>query len=172
MHQPVPSPALPSKPDIGNERRHIRFWCRADAGCRASYFNRATNVFEGLSVEQAVRAAIADPGCIMVNRNQGAETRILIDRLLGEARPDGYWNQPRSHNAVAAAVAQGRADWGMTIGPVARASNLGFIPLAEEHYDFVLVTARKHRPAVRAFLNALASNEVRSALVNAGFRPA
>ena len=41
-------------------------------------------------MEQAVRAAIADPGCIMVNRNQGAGTRILIDRLLGEARPDGY----------------------------------------------------------------------------------
>jgi len=53
--------------------------------------------------------------CIMVNRNQGAGTRILIDRLLGEARPDGYWNQPKSHNAVAAAIAQHRADWGMTI---------------------------------------------------------
>ena len=135
-------------------------------------FQQGDQRFEGLSVEQAVRAAIADPGCIMVNRNQGAGTRILIDRLLGEARPDGYWNQPRSHNAVAAAVAQGRADWGMTIGPVARASNLGFIPLAEEHYDFALVTARKHRPAVQAFLYALASNEVRAALVNAGFRPA
>ena len=33
-------------------------------------------------------------------------------------------------------------------------------------------TARKHRPAVQAFLNALASNEVSAALVNAGFRPA
>jgi molybdate-binding protein len=76
----------------------------------------------------------------MVNRNQGAGTRILIDRLLGGARPDGYWNQPRSHNAVAAAVAQHRADWGMTIAPVAHASNLGFIPFAEEHYDFALVT--------------------------------
>ena len=92
-----------------------------------------------------MRAALADPACIMVNRNQGAGTRILIDRLLGGARPDGYWNQPRSHNAVAAAVAQHRADWGMTIAPVAHASSLGFIPLAEEHYDFALVTARKQR---------------------------
>ena len=55
---------------------------------------------------------------MMVNRNQGAGTRILIDQLLGPARPDGYWNQPRSHNAVAAAVAQKRADWGVTIAPV------------------------------------------------------
>jgi molybdopterin molybdotransferase/putative molybdopterin biosynthesis protein len=135
-------------------------------------FRKSDKRFEGLSAQEAVRAALADPACIMVNRNQGAGTRILIDRLLGGARPDGYWNQPRSHNAVAAAVAQHRADWGMTIAPVARASGLGFIPLAEEHYDFALVTARKHRPAVQAFLEALASDEGRAALEKAGFRPA
>jgi molybdate-binding protein len=128
--------------------------------------------FQGLDAQAAVRAALADANCIMVNRNQGAGTRILIDRLLGEARPDGYWNQPRSHNAVAAAVAQRRADWGMTIAPVAHATGLGFIPLAEEHYDFALVTARKERPAVQAFLRALASEESRTALERAGFRKA
>jgi molybdenum cofactor synthesis domain-containing protein len=128
--------------------------------------------FEGLTAQEAVRAALADAACIMVNRNQGAGTRILIDRLLGEARPDGYWNQPKSHNAVAAAVAQHRADWGMTIAPVAHAAGLGFIPFAEEHYDFALVTARKQRPAVQAFLRALASEESRAALTQAGFRPA
>ena len=79
-------------------------------------------------------------------------------------RPDGYWNQPKSHNAVAAAIAQHRADWGMTIAPVAHAAGLGFIPFAEEHYDFALVTARKNRPAVQAFLKALASQEARAAL--------
>jgi molybdopterin molybdotransferase/putative molybdopterin biosynthesis protein len=135
-------------------------------------FRKGDKRFEGLSAQDAVRAALADSACIMVNRNQGAGTRILIDRLLGGARPDGYWNQPRSHNAVAAAVSQHRADWGMTIAPVARASGLGFIPLAEEHYDFALVTARKHRPAVQAFLEALASDESRAALEQAGFRPA
>jgi molybdenum cofactor synthesis domain-containing protein len=128
--------------------------------------------FEGLGAEAAVRAALADPACIMVNRNQGAGTRILIDRLLGEARPDGYWNQPRSHNAVAAAISQARADWGVTIAPVAQAAGLGFIPLAEEHYDFALVIARKQRPAVQAFLEALKSDEGRAALERAGFRPA
>jgi molybdopterin molybdotransferase/putative molybdopterin biosynthesis protein len=128
--------------------------------------------FEGLNAESAVRAALADPACIMVSRNQGAGTRILIDRLLGDARPDGYWNQPRSHNAVAAAVAQHRADWGVTIAPVAQDAGLGFIALTEEHYDFALVTARKGRPAVQAFLQALASEQSRAALAQAGFRPA
>jgi putative molybdopterin biosynthesis protein len=135
-------------------------------------FREGDTRFEGLSAEGAVRAALADPTCIMVNRNQGAGTRILIDRLLGGARPDGYWNQPRSHNAVAAAIAQHRADWGMTIAPVAYAAGLGFIPLAEEHYDFALVTARKQRPAVQAFLDALSSNESRVALERAGFTKA
>ena len=135
-------------------------------------FRRDDPRFAKLSAQQAVCAALADPDCIMVNRNQGAGTRILIDRLLGGARPEGYWNQPRSHNAVAAAVAQGRADWGMTIAPVAHASNLAFIAVAEEHYDFALVTARRDRPAVRAFLEALASDAVRATLANAGFPPA
>jgi putative molybdopterin biosynthesis protein len=135
-------------------------------------FRKGDARFEGLSAEAAVRSALADRECIMVNRNQGAGTRILIDRLLGGARPDGYWNQPRSHNAVAAAIAQARADWGMTIAPVAHAAGLGFIPLAEEHYDFALVTARKQRPAVQAFLDALASDESRAALQQAGFSKA
>ncbi len=128
--------------------------------------------FEGLSAEGAVKAALADPACLMVNRNQGAGTRILIDALLAGARPDGYWNQPKSHNAVAAAVLQGRADWGVTIAPVAKAAGLGFIPLTEEHYDFALVSVRRERPAVQAFLSALHSPEVRQALEAAGFRPA
>jgi putative molybdopterin biosynthesis protein len=135
-------------------------------------FRAGDNRFEGLTAQAAVDAALADPSCLMVNRNQGAGTRILIDRLLGGARPDGYWNQPRSHNAVAAAVAQHRADWGMTIAPVAHAAGLGFIPLAEEHYDFALVAARRDRPAVQAFLTSLASPESRAALQRAGFRPA
>jgi putative molybdopterin biosynthesis protein len=135
-------------------------------------FRAGDKRFEGLSAQDAVRSALADPACMMVNRNQGAGTRILIDRLLGDIRPDGYWNQPRSHNAVAAAVTQHRADWGMTIAPVAHASGLGFIPFAEEHYDFALVTARKQRPAVQAFLEALASKEGRAVLEQAGFRPA
>lgn len=125
--------------------------------------------FEGRSAAEAMKAALADPECMMVNRNQGAGTRILIDRLLGQARPDGYWNQPRSHTAVAAAVEQRRADWGVTIAPVARAAGLEFIPLTEEHYDFVVVAERQEREPVRAFLEALSSSDMQDALEQAGF---
>ena len=77
--------------------------------------------FAGRSAAEAIKAALADRDCLMVNRNAGAGTRVLIDQLLGGARPAGYSNQPRSHNAVAAAVAQGRADWGIAIRSVAAA---------------------------------------------------
>lgn len=132
-------------------------------------FRRGDARFEGRNAPEAVEAALADPECMMVNRNQSAGTRILIDQLLGQTRPDGYWNQPRSHNAVAAAVVQKRADWGVTIGPVARAAGLGFIPLTQEHFDFALVTDRKERVAVQAFLAALLSPDMQDALERAGF---
>jgi putative molybdopterin biosynthesis protein len=128
--------------------------------------------FKGLDARGAVALALADETSLMVNRNQGAGTRILLDRLLNGAKPEGYWNQPKSHNAVAAAVAQGRADWGMTIAPVARAYGLAFLPFAEEHYDLALVSARRERSAVRAFLDLLGSAPIREALLAAGFRRA
>ena len=158
-----------NKPFLGAGLELVPGWRRM----QGIVFRKGDARFEGAKDAQAaVRAALADSACIMVNRNQGAGTRILIDRLLGDDRPDGYWNQPKSHNAVAAAIAQHRADWGMTIAPVAQAAGLGFIPFAEEHYDFALVTARKDRPAVQAFLKALASEEARAALTQAGFRKA
>ena len=77
--------------------------------------------------------------------------------------------QTKSHNAVAAAVAQGRADWGVAIDTVARQYGLGFIPLQEEHYDFIVPAARFDRPAVRAFRALLADEAVRDRLRAAGF---
>jgi putative molybdopterin biosynthesis protein len=128
--------------------------------------------FEGKSAEDAVKAALADPACLMVNRNAGAGTRILIDRLVGGLRPAGYANQPRSHNAVAAAVAQGRADWGVAIEPVARMYGLAFLPLVPEHYDFLLVESRRDRPAVQAFLAALRDPRTRERISALGMTPA
>ncbi|MBL6455399.1 molybdopterin biosynthesis protein [Belnapia sp. T6] len=128
--------------------------------------------FAGLSGPEAVRRAAADPALLLVNRNAGSGTRILLDGLLGGARPPGYANQPKSHNAVAAAVAQGRADWGVATASVAAAYGLGVAPLADEHYDFFLPEARAERPAVRAFLATLASEAARARLRALGFTPA
>jgi putative molybdopterin biosynthesis protein len=115
-----------------------------------------------------LRAALADPDCLMVNRNPGSGTRVLIDELLEGTRPAGYGVQPRSHHAVAAAVARGRADWGVAIAGVAREYGLGFIPLQEEHYDFVVPRSREKRPAVRRMLALLGEGGVRRHLAALG----
>jgi putative molybdopterin biosynthesis protein len=87
-------------------------------------------------------------------------------------RPPGYANQPKSHNAVAAAVAQGRADWGIAIETVARLYGLEFLPVAPEHYDFLLVETKRERPAVQAFLRALRAPDVRARIAALGMIPA
>lgn len=116
--------------------------------------------FEGREAAAAVAAALADDSCLMVNRNAGSGTRVLVDGLLKGARPPGYANQPKSHNAVAAAVAQHRADWGVAIEPVARLYGLGFLPVTPEHYDFLVPDARRSRPAVQALLAVLGEEAV------------
>ncbi len=122
------------------------------------------------TARDAVAAALADRDCVMVNRNAGSGTRILIDGLLGEARPTGYAIQTKSHNAVASAVAQGRADWGLAIDTVARLYGLGFLPLQEEHYDFVVPRSRLQRPALRRLLEMLDEDDTRAGLSDLGFR--
>jgi putative molybdopterin biosynthesis protein len=127
--------------------------------------------FAGRSTADAVRDAALDGSAILVNRNAGSGTRILLDGLLAGVRPPGYANQPKSHNAVAAAIAQGRADWGMAIENVARMYGLGFLPVADEHYDFFVREDRRGRPAVQAFLAALGSDAADAALARLGFTP-
>jgi putative molybdopterin biosynthesis protein len=134
-------------------------------------FRKGDTRFEGRSVADAIRMAIEDPACVMVNRNQGSGTRALIDRALQGARPHGYAVQPRSHNAVAAAVTQHRADWGVTLETVARQSGLGFLPLQAERFDFLTPRTRASRPGVKAFKALLAEPTTRDALLRLGMMP-
>ncbi|MEG9527834.1 MAG: molybdopterin biosynthesis protein, partial [Hyphomicrobiales bacterium] len=135
-------------------------------------FRRGDVRFEGRDAADAVASALADPDAVMVNRNAGSGTRLLVDGLLNGARPAGFWNQPRSHNAVAAAVAQGRADWGVAIASVADAYGLGFRPLTEEAYDLAYREDAQGMPALAAFLSLLGEPGTAAALRDLGFSPA
>lgn len=132
-------------------------------------FRRGDERFENREPHEAIDAVKADPSCFMVNRNQGSGTRILIDGLLEGTQPSGYAVQSRSHNAVAAAVAQGRADWGVAIRGVADQADLGFLPLTEERYDFVVPKTRLQKRAVRALEGLLAHEDVKQKLTSMGF---
>jgi putative molybdopterin biosynthesis protein len=163
-------------PDTGIYNKHllapglslIKGWKRM----QGVLFRPGDKRFQGKTAQQAAVVALADANCLMVNRNAGAGTRVLIDKLLGGKRPPGYSNQPRSHNAVAAAVAQGRADWGVAIEPVAKLYGLGFLPLSPEEYDFLLVESRKDRAAVKTFLAALRDERTRERIRVLGMEPA
>jgi putative molybdopterin biosynthesis protein len=133
-------------------------------------FRRGDGRFEGRTARQAIAAARHDPTCVMVNRNQGSGTRALIDRLLEGVKPVGYAVQPRNHNAVAAAVSQGRADWGVTLDTVARNAGLGFLPLQDEQYDFVVPKSRANRRGVVAFTQLLREPVTRDALARLGLK--
>jgi putative molybdopterin biosynthesis protein len=125
--------------------------------------------FDGRSLGDAVRAALRDPACRLQNRQPGSGTRILVDRLLDGAQPPGVLSASRSHHAVAAAIAQGRADWGVCLDTVARGAGLDGIPVADEHYDFAVPADRWDRPAVAALREALEDPAVVADLVARGF---
>jgi putative molybdopterin biosynthesis protein len=125
--------------------------------------------FASRSVERAIATVLAASDCLMVNRNAGSGTRILTDRLLNGAKPPGYWSQPKSHNAVAVAVAQNRADWGVAIESVARQYGLAFIPAQDERYDFIIPKKRLERMPVRRFRAALEDRSVLAELGALGF---
>ena len=139
-------------------------------------FRRGDPRFEGRSLEEIVAlvtgqsSGATELSGAMVNRNQGSGTRILIDRLLAGARPSGYAVQPSNHNAVAAAIAQHRADWGLAIESVARANDLGFLPYQEERYDFVVPKSRRDRATVQAFIALLFAEATRRHLAELGFQ--
>jgi molybdopterin molybdotransferase/putative molybdopterin biosynthesis protein len=126
--------------------------------------------FDGRTAAAAIVTAISDASCVMVNRNQGSGTRVLIDRLLGGARPPGYAVQPRTHHAVAAAVVQGRADWGLTLDTIAETAGLGFIAVQHEQYDFVTPARRADRAGLEAFVALLRQPATRAALSRLGMK--
>jgi putative molybdopterin biosynthesis protein len=137
------------------------------------YFRKKDFPAEPPSLEQLALAS----GLRMLNRSRGAGTRVLLDILLdqlakrrslspAELREGiaGYDSETRSHNAVAAAVFSGRADWGLGIESVAVEYDLGFTALRDEEYDFLIRRDRLEREPVKAFLEMLRSTAFRERL--------
>jgi len=105
---------------------------------------------------------------VFINRNRGSGTRTLLDVMLkGLARSRGvsfedlikrirgYTTEAKTHTAVAAAVAQGRADVGLGIEAAANMYGLEFIKLHTERYDFIVGRGKLDKPYVRMFINIL-----------------
>jgi len=131
-------------------------------------FRKEDDRMAGKSLDEALAAGLSDKEILMINRNRGSGTRILIDKLLKGEKPQGFLVEAKSHNAVAAAIKQRRVDWGVAIENVAAQLDLGFLPIVDEEYDFVAPKSRLTRPAVQAFFNILQSAEAKKGLRDLG----
>ncbi len=88
-------------------------------------------------------AEIAGHELSFINRQNGAGTRLLTDKILRDLDIDpgsiqGYSHEEYTHMSVAAAIAGGSVDTGMGIRAAAVALNLDFVPVTEERYDLIL----------------------------------
>lgn len=131
-------------------------------------FRDDDELFNGVTLDEMVDV-LRGSDRRMINRSQGSGTRILIDSLLSGVQPDGYLYQARTHHAVAAAVEQRRADWGMTLDTIAASAGLAFFFIADERYDVAIRSDRWDRPAVVALRQLLEDPEVRRDLAALGF---
>jgi molybdate-binding protein len=105
---------------------------------------------------------LARPRLRIVNRESGSGSRAALDEALRElglkpAQVSGYERELPGHLEVAAAIAAGEADTGLTIRLAAEACELAFVPLREERYDLVVLEREYDLPPVQAMLEALAS---------------
>lgn len=121
---------------------------------------------QGLIVPRRERLRIRNLGDVVrrnlrfVNRQPGSGTRLLIDAQLAReglaaASLRGYDHCEYTHAAVAATVASGRADVGFGVAAAAAEYDLGFVPVAREHYCFAVRAAMLRSPAVAALRGAL-----------------
>jgi putative molybdopterin biosynthesis protein len=131
-------------------------------------FRENDGSFDDVTLDEMVDV-LRDSDRRMINRNSGSGTRILVDDLLCGAQPDGYLHQARTHHGVAAAIEQGRADWGMTLDTIAASAGLRFFFIADERYDVAIRADRWDRPAVVALRQMLEDPEVRKDLAVLGF---
>ncbi len=136
-----------------------------------------------LTFERLVEMAAQEGKLVLINRNRGSGTRILLDICLQSCAQSlsiaaekltqslrGYDTEAKSHNAVAASIALRKADWGLAIDTVAHDYHLSFTFMQDEHYDFVIPAAKLSQPAIQRFLELLRSDTACAGLTRTGFQ--
>jgi putative molybdopterin biosynthesis protein len=102
---------------------------------------------------------------VMVNREKGAGTRVLLDehlRLLGISpwTIKGYDNEVTSHLAVAGSVARGQADVGIGNEKSSlQVKDIDFIPLQKERFEMVVKKEDSNKAWFEALMGIIRSPE-------------
>ena len=100
---------------------------------------------------------------IMINREHGAGSRVLLDenlKLLGITGSgiEGYKTEKPSHLALASAVSGGKADVAVGIEKIARqVDNIDFIPLKKERYDLIIKKETMHSYEIQTMMRIIGS---------------
>jgi putative molybdopterin biosynthesis protein len=129
---------------------------------------------EGLLVRagnpKSIRAIedIAHPDVTLVNREEGAGARLLLDQRLHAAginyhQVRGYGTIVASHFEIARAIANRQADVGIGIRTAAQLFELDFVPLQAARYDLVVPKAYlKLHPTLAHLFETLVSHPFRN----------
>ena len=129
---------------------------------------------EGLLVRagnpKSIRAVsdVADPYVTLVNREEGAGARLLLDQRLRAAginsdQVKGYGTIVASHFEVARAIASRQADVGIGIRSAAQLFELDFVPLQAARYDLVVPKAYlKSHPTLANLFDTIVSRPFRN----------
>ncbi|WP_136799198.1 molybdopterin biosynthesis protein [Desulfosediminicola ganghwensis] len=107
---------------------------------------------------------MVDGDLTFINRQGGAGTRLLTDKILKESgispeQLNGYYHEEYTHMSVAAAVASTSVDAGMGIRAAAVALGLDFVPIAEERYDLIVPQKFLDDPKVIKVLDLIRNGE-------------
>jgi len=110
---------------------------------------------------------------IVVNRQKGSGTRVLLDLKLRELgiqhdEIQGYHNEQDTHLAVANAIAEGKADVGLGIEAAALSCNLDFIPLFRERYDLIMPTEKYKSKPISYLVEMVKSQGFKKAVTEIG----
>ncbi len=116
---------------------------------------------------------LAQSGVVLVNREPGAGSRLLLDSLLKKegistGTITGYGNTVAGHREVAREVATGRADVGVSTAGIAALYNLSFVSLHRVRYDLVLRQASLQEEFVQQLLGTLHHRWVRAQFATLG----
>ena len=116
---------------------------------------------------------LAMPNVTIVNRQPGAGSRGLLNRLMWEAgisakNIHGYERIVHGDLATAEMVAAGLADCGIGIEASARANELDFLSLNEEPYDLVIPNHFLELPAIQSLLELLKVRDFRRQIESLG----
>ncbi len=119
---------------------------------------------------KSIRSAadLTESSVTLVNREEGAGARLLLDQRLRAAGIDarqvrGYETVVSSHFEVARAVAGHQADVGVGIKSAAQLFGLDFVPLQSARYDLVVPKAYlTSHPTLSHFFDTLANRRFRT----------